>query len=107
MRIESSLIKGLLDFKFRKYISRQVIALYYSFLFFAILIITPFITYYLYDLEAGKYEGGSFQPKLILIILGVPIGAFILIILLRLQMERFVAIVNTAENTEKPNSKND
>lgn len=106
MRIETGLITGLLDFKFRKYISRQVVASIYVFLFFLIVIITPFLTYYLYDLAAGTYEGGSFQPKLILIILGVPLFAFGLIIFIRLQLERYVAIVNTAENTEKSNNEN-
>jgi hypothetical protein len=106
MRIETGLITGLLDFKFRKYISRQVVASIYAFLFFFIVIITPFLTYYLYDLAAGNYEDGSFQPKLILIILGVPLFAFGLIIFLRLQLERYVAIVNTAENTEKSNNDN-
>jgi len=102
MRTETDLLRGLLDFKFRKYISRQVVASVYAFFFFIIIIITPFATYYLYDLESGNYAGGSFQPKLILIILGVPIFALGLIIFLRLQLERYVAIVNTAENTEKP-----
>jgi len=106
MRIETGLITGLLDFKFRKYISRQVVASIYAFLFLLIVLITPFLTYYLYDLEAGNYAGGSFQPKLILIILGVPLFAFGLIIFLRLQLERYVAIVNTAENTEKFNNEN-
>jgi hypothetical protein len=101
MRTETNLFKGLLDFKFRKYISRQVIAFVYAFFFFVIVIATPFITYYLYDLEASNYTGGSFQPKLILIILGVPIFTLGLIIFLRLQFERYVAIVNTAENTER------
>ena len=104
MRTETDLVRGLLDFKFRKYISRQVVASVYVFFFFIIVIVTPFITYYVYGLEAENYEGGSFQPKLILIILGVPVFAFGLIIFLRLQLERYVAIVNTAENTEKSES---
>ena len=104
MRPETDLIRGLLDFRFRKYISRQVVASIYAVLFFFIVLATPFVTYYLYNLEAGKYEDGSFQPKLILVILGVPALAFGLIIFLRLQMERYVAIVNTAENTEKTES---
>ena len=104
MRSETDLIRGLLDFRFRKYISRQVVASIYAVLFFVIVLATPFVTYYLYNLEAGNYEDGSFQPKLILVILGVPALAFGLIIFLRLQMERYVAIVNTAENTEKTES---
>lgn len=104
MRPETDLIRGLLDFRFRKYISRQVVASVYAVLFFFIVLATPFVTYYLYNLEAGNYEDGSFQPRLILIILGVPALAFGLIIFLRLQMERYVAIVNTAENTEKTDS---
>jgi hypothetical protein len=104
MRPETDLIRGLLDFRFRKYISRQVVASIYAVLFFFIVLATPFVTYYLYNLEAGNYEDGSFQPKLILVILGVPALAFGLIIFLRLQMERYVAIVNTAENTEKTES---
>jgi len=104
MRPETDLIRGLLDFRFRKYISRQVVASVYAVLFFFIVLATPFVTYYLYNLEAGNYEDGSFQPRLILVILGVPALAFGLIIFLRLQMERYVAIVNTAENTEKTDS---
>ena len=104
MRPETDLIRGLLDFRFRKYISRQVVASIYAVIFFFIVLATPFVTYYLYNLEAGNYEDGSFQPKLILVILGVPALAFGLIIFLRLQMERYVAIVNTAENTEKTDS---
>ena len=104
MRPETDLIRGLLDFRFRKYISRQVVASIYAVIFFFIVLATPFVTYYLYNLEAGNYEDGSFQPKLILVILGVPALAFGLIIFLRLQMERYVAIVNTAENTEKTES---
>ena len=101
MRTETGLIRGLLDFRFRKYISRQVVASVYAFAFILIVIATPFMTYYLYSLEAKNYLDGTFQPKLILIIIGVPIAAFGLIILLRLQLERYVAIINTAENTEK------
>lgn len=101
MRPETGLIRGLLDFRFRKYISRQVVASIYTFLFYSIVLATPFLTYYLYDFEARNYEDGSFQPKLILVILGVPALAFSLIVFLRLQLERYVAIVNTAENTEK------
>ena len=104
MRPETDLIRGLLDFRFRKYISRQVVASVYAVLFFFIVLATPFVTYYLYNLEAGNYEDGSFQPRLIVIILGVPALSFGLIIFLRLQMERYVAIVNTAENTEKTDS---
>ena len=87
MRPETDLIRGLLDFRFRKYISRQVVASVYAVLFFFIVLATPFVTYYLYNLEAGNYEDGSFQPRLILIILGVPALAFGLIIFLRLQMD--------------------
>lgn len=104
MRPETDLIRGLLDFRFRKYISRQVVASIYAVLFFFIALATPFVTYYLYNLAAGNYEDGTFQPRLILVILGVPALAFGLIVFLRLQMERYVAIVNTAENTEKSDS---
>jgi hypothetical protein len=104
MRPETDLIRGLLDFRFRKYISRQVVASIYAVVFFFIVLATPFVTYYLYNLEAGNYEDGTFQPRLILVILGVPALAFGLIVFLRLQMERYVAIVNTAENTEKSDS---
>jgi hypothetical protein len=103
MNDETSLLKGLLDFKLKKYISRQVIASVYTFFFFLILLVTPFATYYGYKQAAHLYPEGSFQPILGLVIVGIPITAFGLIIMLRLYVERYIAIVNTAENTETLN----
>jgi VIT1/CCC1 family predicted Fe2+/Mn2+ transporter len=100
MNEETGLARGLLDFKLKKYISRQVIASVYTFFFFFIIVATPFATYAGYKEGAKNYPEGTFQPILALIIVGIPVLAFGLIIMLRLYVERYIAIVNTAENTE-------
>ena len=101
MREETGLIQGLLDFRLRKYISRRVTAAVYAFYFFLIVALTPYVTYETYKEVADNYPEGTFQPILILVVVGVPLLAFGLIILLRLYIERNIAIINTAENTEK------
>lgn len=98
-QIQTNFLKDLLDYKFRKYITRRVA----SFVYLGYLIFLPISTlastYAAYRYAQPLYDKG-FHWQLLAIWIAGPIIGFLILIYTRILIELNIAVVNIAENTE-------
>jgi hypothetical protein len=95
----SNFFTDLLDFRFRKYITRRVASIVYlgSLIFLPILTFT--LTYAAYRYAQPFYLDG-FHWQLLAIWIAGPIIGLLVLIYTRILIELNIAVVNIAENTE-------
>jgi hypothetical protein len=95
----SNFFTDLLDYKFRKYITRRVASVVYLGYLIFLPILTVILTYAAYRYAQPNYEEGFHWQLLAIWIAGPIVGLFVLIST-RILIELNIAVVNIAENTE-------
>lgn len=95
----SNFFKDLLDYKFRKYITRRVASIVYLGYLIFIPISTLILTYAAFKYAQPFYDKG-FQWQLAAIWITGPVIGLIVLIYTRILIELNIAVVNIAENTE-------
>jgi hypothetical protein len=96
---QTSFLKDLLDYKFRKYITRRVASIVYLGYLIFLPIFTLALTYAAYRYAQPFYEKGFHWQLFAIWVIGPMIGLLILIYT-RILIELNIAVVNIAENTE-------
>ena len=95
----SNFFTDLLDYKFRKYITRRVASIVYLGYLIFLPILTFILTYAAYQYAQPFYLDG-FHWQLAAIWIAGPVIGFLILIYTRILIELNIAVVNIAENTE-------
>ena len=96
---------SLIDLKFEHFITRRVAGIFYAIVLGAI-VLTSVLMFFGFVVTGFKALSYSYTASLglgslFLGVVGVPVGAFVAILMTRLLFESSVALVTVAENTKK------